>query len=162
MSNCDELLTYISKAAKFTIPVYGGYHKWLKKNGKCFTMKKGYRPTSRVQKVLDSFEAENKGCYGNSMRAALYDFDKDLQYYEGYYISKEVPIPIEHAWTVDKKTGKVVDATVLGPWKEAGREHGDITYFGTPIPNKYIMTESLRDECYMPRIGQYWSEKVEE
>jgi hypothetical protein len=154
-NGCAELLEYIGKAATFSIPVYGGYHKWLKKRGKCFTMEKGYRPSKRIKKTLDSFEPEIKGCYGNSMRAALYDYNKDLQYYEGYYISKEVPIPIEHAWTVDKKTGRVVDPTVL-----AWEKHGEISYFGTAIPNEYIMVKTMKDECYMPRIGQYWNEEV--
>lgn len=158
--DCAGLLEYVSKVSNFS-HTYGKYHKWLKENGKCFTVKKGYKPSKRIQKKLETFEAEVKGCYGNSLRAALYDYDKELQYYEGYFIDEKVPIPIEHAWTVDKKTGQVVDSTVLGAWtKIEDKEPGEINYFGLPIPNEYVMKESLRDSCYTPRLGQYWSEEV--
>ena len=160
-TKCGGLLEYVNMSAKVTQP-YGSYHQWLKKNGKCFTLKRGHKYSKRIKDKLESVEAHPSGCYGNSIRATIHDYDKELQYYEGYYISEGVPIPLEHAWTVDRNTGKVVDATIIGVWdkKKEHKNYGEVNYFGVPIPNEYVMAQSLKDSCYTARLGQYWKEKV--
>jgi hypothetical protein len=62
-----------------------------------------------------------KECYRNSAMMVIKHPEK-YDYVEGVYASPDLPIQIEHAWLVDKETGKVVDPT-LG-WRPKAAYHG--------------------------------------
>src|SRR5437899_3325324 len=63
-----------------------------------------------------------KQCYTNSLKLALRN--KAYTYVEGYAVYPKVPVPLEHAWCIDKEE-RVVDRT----WHyEEGTE-----YFGVPF-----------------------------
>jgi GNAT superfamily N-acetyltransferase len=78
-------------------------------------------------------------CYSNATKMMLRNPGK-YNYAEGYYASSHLPMPIDHAWLVEKKTGMVVDPT-LG-WQPTAR------YFGVAYPKQFVVTKMLENEYY--------------
>lgn len=78
-----------------------------------------------------------KYCYKN---AALLAMDEEnYTYVEGYaVISKELPVPLEHAWVVDNN-GLVVEVT----WEKPGSE-----YFGIPFNSCYLVEQLFKNRVY--------------
>ena len=62
-----------------------------------------------------------KHCYENSMKTALHD-SKRFGYVEGLVFGPGLPMPIPHAWVVDRNSNTVVDPT-LG-WVQGARYKG--------------------------------------
>jgi hypothetical protein len=79
-------------------------------------------------------------CFGNSMPYAI--TRKDVFYAEGYAMEPKVPIPIQHAWLVDR-TGAVIDAT----WDD-NKEH---VYFGIAFKHS-LVSEVLANNGNEPGI----------
>lgn len=67
-----------------------------------------------------------KQCYANAGKLALYN--SDMIYVEGVIAHI---IPIDHAWCVNRKTGKVVDPTL----KDGSNTKA---YFGIPFSTEYL------------------------
>ena len=61
-----------------------------------------------------------------------------IEYYEGYVIHKQLPLPILHAWNV--KDGRVIDTTLKNP--------EEYEYMGIRFDEKTIMREQLKHEVY--------------
>tara|TARA_R110000796_G_scaffold120506_3_gene234659 strand:+ start:497 stop:979 length:483 start_codon:yes stop_codon:yes gene_type:complete len=57
----------------------------------------------------ENYQTTIKACFSNSLNAWM--MEEDFDYVEGYYYTKGIPIAMEHAWNVCKKTGKVYDFT---------------------------------------------------
>lgn len=68
-----------------------------------------------------------RACFSNSISYAI--TREDVFYAEGYAIDPEIPIPIQHAWLVDRE-GAVIDTT----WDNA-REH---IYFGIAFTRSFV------------------------
>lgn len=75
-------------------------------------------------------------CYRNAALLALEN--DDFTYVEGVALPDFAPIPIEHAWVVDKK-GRVIDNT----WKTPGSE-----YIGIPISQSELSRMLVETEVY--------------
>jgi len=105
----------------------------------------------------DEFEAmEPKQCFGNAFNLVL--ANRDLTYVEGYGISNSVPIPIQHAWAVDK-SGNVVDPTWANPEERS--------YFGIPFKFDFVRDTVIEKETYgviddwargWPLLTELWKE----
>jgi hypothetical protein len=80
-----------------------------------------------------------KECYRNSALTVIRKPDK-YDYVEGYYASPDLPIKIEHAWLVDKETGKVVDPT-LG-WRPKA------AYHGVRFDRKFVIRKMVKNGYY--------------
>lgn len=124
--------------------VHYKFQKWFLDNAKSFT------EVDREQSELLSkkIQAEIKNCYYNSWRVANTDFS--LDYYEGFVIDKELPIPIEHSWLVNTR-GVVIDPTLIisgDRFKKQMKKYGVKTreginrigseYFGVKFTNKQV------------------------
>lgn len=108
---------------------------------------------NRVDKQQSEFlskkiQAEIKNCYYNSWRVANTDFS--LNYYEGFVIDEELPIPIEHSWLVDSR-GFVIDPTLIisgdrfkkqmkkyGGGEKDGSNRLGSEYFGVKFTNEQV------------------------
>ncbi|WP_276117994.1 hypothetical protein [Pararhizobium qamdonense] len=79
-----------------------------------------------------------KNCYANATAYAL--TNSDLMYAEGYAIEPELPIPIQHAWLVDR-SGTVIDPT----WRDANHH----VYFGIAFKTEFLaeMLEKTDGDC---------------
>ena len=77
-------------------------------------------------------------CYQNAGRLALYEGHK-YTYVEGFVSVHGVPI--QHAWVVEKATGKIKDPTI----KDAEGIGG---YFGIPFKEDYVRTVALRSKMW--------------
>lgn len=97
---------------------YSSSEDLVLKQGKFFT------PETRPADVKLGAKKE---CFSNAARLALER--SNLTYVEGYaMINDGLPLPIAHAWCVDKK-GRVVDNT----WENPG-----VAYFGVPFKTSYL------------------------
>lgn len=97
---------------------YSSSEDLVLKQGKFFT------PETRPADVKLGAKKE---CFSNAARLALER--SNLTYVEGYaMINDGLPLPIAHAWCVDKK-GRVVDNT----WEKPG-----VAYFGVPFKTSYL------------------------
>ncbi len=72
-------------------------------------------------------------CYYNSWKSAR--SNDNLEYCEGLAWKNDLPIALEHAWILDKRTGNVIDRT----WRDVE----DACYVGFVIPKEDV-AESLR------------------
>ena len=97
---------------------YSSSEDLVLKQGKFFT------PEKRPENIeLGS----KKECFANASKLALQR--SDLTYVEGYaMVNDRLPLPIAHAWCVDKK-GRVIDNT----WENPG-----VSYFGVPFKTSYL------------------------
>ena len=79
-----------------------------------------------------------KSCYYNSFQ--LLKEDLDLTYCEGYALEPELPLPLIHAWLVNKD-GRVIDPT----WNDC-----DAVYLGIPFDTKWfieLLRSRNREDC---------------
>ena len=109
---------------------YGGMEDYLLHEGKEFDV-----PDDPPQVKLGT----PKECYSNCDMRALREPAK-YDYAEGKYVSPRLPFPIDHAWLVDKQTGKVVDPT-LG-WQPKAR------YFGVQYSKQFVTKKLLQNKYH--------------
>ncbi len=80
--------------------------------------------------LIERYECKPKHCYENCFHA---DITGKFLYYEGYVISKHLPIAaIGHSWLVAKDNGDVIDVTLPCV------DHIGETYIGIGIPRDEV------------------------
>jgi hypothetical protein len=109
---------------------YGGTADFLQHEGEWFDL-----PDKAPQIKLMT----PKECFRNASVMALENPTK-YDYVEGLYVSSHLPMPIDHAWLVEKKTGKVVDPT-LG-WQPTSR------YFGVAYDKRFLVKKMRQNEYF--------------
>ena len=109
---------------KFTAPVL--LHEFVLKYGKVYT---GQTLPSRYR--LRTM----KQCFRNAK--AITERSKALTYCEGFIASKDLPLILHHAWTVNRK-GEVIDPTLraFGDLHASGGDRGH--YMGVLFPNWFV------------------------
>ncbi len=123
----------------------GPVYKYMVENGKQF---------NEVDiKASKEFAAQNGSklgeCFKNAQLGALVSPEK-YDYYDGHamvHSSDGKPlVPVEHAWMVDKQSGKVIDPTWV---KSTGGIKG-ADYFGLRIPYKDVMASITKTGTAQP------------
>lgn len=116
------ILRYI-KQLKLINPKGSGYYNFLLSKGDKYSsddiLKNGKLAEEYCIRII------SKACFYNAQQLAVFS-KGEFEYCEGYAISKNLGIPIEHAWNV--KDGKIIDIS----WKNG------IEYFGVRIPYEWI------------------------
>lgn len=129
MSNLKSYLTETTKGwAMLGHPAVS--ERFVLRNGQVFEGRKrpkGYR------------RGTPKECFSNSARLVQKDLF-GLRYVEGYVISKDLPIPILHAWAIDAED-RVIDVTIKEPEKHE--------YMGVVVSG----TELWRELCRLKHFG---------
>lgn len=87
-----------------------------------------------------------KECFENATQLVLEDPDR-YDYCEGFVVSTHTPIPIHHAWAVEKETGHAVDPT-LG-WRP------NSAYFGIQMSRTELVQQLLKNKVYGVLTTQY-------
>lgn len=105
------------------------FYQYLLTHGKQFNI----IDKEKSEKIRTERLCKLKECYYNAQLMAL---DSDMKYYEGYAVSGQLPIPVEHAWLVSN--GKVIDIT----WYDLSKPD----YFGLEIPKDFIRKNMLFTE----------------
>ena len=113
-------------------------YAWLLSTGQAYD---AYDPAT-IDKRRQNFAfntARPRSCFDNARKASM-RFE-DAVYVEGFYVTKDIGIPFEHAWTVI--AGKVYDPTALLMRFEVTE------YFGVEIPVYYLGILSHKSFLHM-------------
>lgn len=131
----DTMLSFFAKAqsARKSDLKYKSEHELVMKLGKKYETKPLPKDLKRGKPKL---------CYENASKIAISQPDK-YDYVEGFAITKtssgyEIPIPIGHAWLVDKSDGKAIEVT----WQEQGAAYKGIEVNRTYLAQTLIDTET--------------------
>lgn len=92
---------------------------------------KGYR----FQPLPDQYDKMTpQRCYANCMELMLRNLN--LIYVEGYAGVRNLPVPLNHAWCVEKGTNLVIDPTTSGCRY----------YFGVAFDRKYVIKQVANEK----------------
>lgn len=120
---------------------YLGFYTKNPKNENQFTLLNEFG--TEMNNELSSFDKpvlfnKKKECYRNAYLHSAHN--KDLIYCEGLAVSKNLPLPLEHAWCLDNE-GRVYDPT----WDDST----ECLYFGIAFRDKEWLNNLLiNQECY--------------
>jgi hypothetical protein len=98
------------------------------------TMGKPYEGALRPRGM---FQRTPKQCFSNTYK--LVDRHPEFTYVEGYAVTHDSPLPVQHAWAVDQH-GRVVDLT----WKAPERA----LYYGVEIPFETVRILAVKHGVY--------------
>ena len=115
---------------------------------------------------------EQKECFHNAQMLVLAeddlldDLDHHIQYFEGYFIRENLPIPIHHGWIAIN--GKVVDLTIRQDAEASsvegfedraiGEYPSDVHYIGIEIDKQDVL-DRLKDSSETHTILDDWNSK---
>jgi hypothetical protein len=102
-------------------------YKWILQKGRAFGQ---LAKQAELREIIKEYRysTQSRQCYYNSQMMAI-SSNGEIDYYEGYYLTEHLPIPLEHGFNVYK--GKVIDTT-------AYKKFGVAEYFGVKIPLSFI------------------------
>lgn len=83
---------------------------------------------------------ELRNCYANAASIAI--GNEELTYVEGYAMPMYPPLPVQHAWLVDKG-GNVIDVT----WGQGGIDTG-VEYVGIPFDADAVRRSARESEVW--------------
>ena len=118
------------------------FYKWVLKNGKSFN-----KINPKINKLENASNSQRQ-CYYNSQMLAL---SGKFEYYEGWYVTENINLPLEHGWNV--LNGKVIDVT------SHNRFNVD-EYFGIKIPINYIRKMILKTGYSDGFLGRYYYDEI--
>lgn len=135
------------------------YKTWFFENSTTFT-----EVDERLSKeIADRNQCRVKQCYHNVWISL--SSRPDFRYFEGYEMSKGIPIPIEHSWIVTAN-GKVVDPTMIlngttlqkqmkTDYKIIAEVNNEsrlpLEYFGMELPKEFVLKMGIKTQ----RSGSY-------
>lgn len=119
------------------------YYNFLLENGKSFEFQvyeNDVPPFIRRQQ-----------CFKNSFLMAI--VDDSIEYYEGFYVCEDIPIPLEHAFNIKGDAVEVSDFTA--------QKFGILVveWFGVKVP-KWILEEWLNGDQYLTPLQYYYRTKI--
>lgn len=76
-----------------------------------------------------------------------------IEYYEGFYVCGDIPIPLEHAFNIKGNTIEVSDFTA--------QKFGIpvVEWFGVKVP-KWILIDWLNGDQYLTPLEYYYQTKI--
>ena len=133
-----------------------GYYDALIANGRYYHQQPAYLSKKELKRVLV------KQCFANSLVAAFNEPDK-YAYIEGFYLSYELGLPMEHSWCLNKQTNQLADFTTT--------KFGISTdeRFGVEIDNKTLIQFAASEYadyltplqyCHRMKIGIFKEKKL--
>lgn len=128
------------------------YKEWLVANSTTFDFVN--KEESKI--ISKSTDSKIKSCYYNCMKGM---YPKKYKYFEGYVAMKKIPIPLEHAWLVNKK-GEVIDPTlIINSPNDSDRT--DSEYFGVEIDKFWLTKKCLKNKKSGPYLLEWVLEKID-
>ena len=106
---------------------------------------------SLVEKMDSDIGFETKQCYRNTQLAISFyggQTTHDIQYVEGYVISNDVPIPVQHAWI--ELDGTVAEITL----PKARIQSERWVYVGMPFENSVVREAINNRGAASPLAGE--------
>lgn len=142
----SQIIEYLIN--QLTLNYHTDFYIWVLKNGEFF-----YGNKRRFEEELELLDhhmirGNARECYYNSQMLTVSTNGK-YKYYEGWYQTDVIPIPLEHGFNV--YDGRVVDMTQSATRRSDG-------YFGVHIPVDYIRDHMFKTEMADTILGKYWAE----
>lgn len=147
MNVCKEMCEQFSQL----MPKPNTYEKWLLKGTVCEV-----KPLNAAEKqYIDTLvkmaggyrQFKPQQCYFNAQSLFLRDLGGKLEYWEGWWSSPDLPIPVHHGWLM--LNGKVIDVTNEALVRKYGEDR-ERHYFGVRIDRVALIKHQLRYETYSP------------
>jgi len=134
-------------------PTQKHYYKWLLDNLEYFTI----RDTKTEDRLLSTapFTIEPQQCFYNSQ---LLSVIKGYSYYEGWYLTDLLPVPLEHGFLVSND--KVIDVTSRLLEKKNIAKPGAVEYAGIHIPRDFIASYVLNHKKTSNLLYLYYCKEV--
>jgi len=134
-----NLKEYIEDLKKITEkdPNARKFYEWVLKNAKEFEEKDFGQLTEQEKKYVEEIKppVKPKQCYYVSQILAVSSRGK-LKYFEGWFLDRKIPIPLEHAWNVfDNKIVDLVEEKIHGQ---------PMAYFGVQIPTEFVAKNMVK------------------
>lgn len=112
----------------------------------------GFEPDKDAVRLVYDYQGllpsiNQKECFRNALLATL--VHDELEYWQGYYVTEGIPLPLEHAFNV--KDGKVVDFTSVK------FNISVVEYWGVKIPRE-VLQEYQKTEQYFTALEYYFRE----
>jgi 2'-5' RNA ligase len=129
-----QLQTYLETVRGFMASNFAGHADFKHKGVEDLVLSEGkyFNPAPRPKDIK---KQPDKECFKNAFQVMM---DHGHTYVEGYAFPKGIPLPIHHAWNVDKN-GKVIDST----WKEPG-----VAYLGVPLSDNFTLKHASETGVY--------------
>lgn len=143
-----------------------GFFEKLREHGTLFTEKAISEDIEEIAGSLKITKPEVKQCFMNSQKMSIYN--SDIEYWEGYWITEDLDIPVHHAWNVHK--GKLIDTTaevLYDRLRYVTQKDGSVLdtggygktkaqYFGVRIPGELIRSVILGEEVYSDLLAYHF------
>ena len=120
------------------------FYKWVLKNGKSFKE----IDDDWAELKYASNEHKQRQCYYNSQMFAL---GGKFEYWEGWYVTEGINLPLEHGWNV--LNDKVIDVT-------AHKRFNVNEYFGVKIPINYVRKMLVKTGYSDGYLGRYYFDEI--
>ena len=120
------------------------YYDFLLENGKLFEFQ-------IYENDIPPF-IEKQQCFKNSFLMATCG-NNSIEYYEGFYVCGDIPIPLEHAFNIKGDAVEVSDFTA--------QKFGIpvVEWFGVKVP-KQILIDWLNGDQYLTPLEYYYQTKI--
>ncbi len=144
------------------------YKTWFYENSSTFTTVDIDEKLSK--EIADRNNCRVKQCYHNAWISLS---SRSFRYFEGYEMSKGIPIPIEHAWLVSAN-GKIVDPTMIINGKQmqqqlkkdykiiaevSNESRLPLEYYGMEIPTEYVIEMGIKNKRTGSFLLDYFLER---
>jgi hypothetical protein len=94
-------------------------------------------------KMIERVRATPKQCYFNSQQATIMTSGV-WKYYEGWVLSENLPLPIEHSWNV--LSHQVLDLTLNPMTQKTPFRKDKLLYCGVNIPLEYVKKAFFKEK----------------
>ena len=142
----SDIIEHLKTFQKLLPEKQNKYYQWIIEHGKLFT-DDDRNKEKEFELIKQNYSHKEKECFFNSQ--ILLTINNKYQYYEGWYITERIPIPIEHGFIV--YDGKIIDITVNNRFKV-------IEYFGVRIPTEFVCIHIVKTGYSESMLFWYWKE----
>ncbi|MAH46017.1 hypothetical protein CMI37_09305 [Candidatus Pacearchaeota archaeon] len=140
---------YLKDLLRITHGKQKEFYEWVIRTGKSFEWEEITDPKMRDMLRMYRCGDKSRQCYYNSQLASL---NTPLDYYEGWYVTENLPIPLDHGFNI--YNGKVVDYTAYGKFKVE-------EYFGVHVPDNFILSFMDKTGMSDALLGRYYGEVID-
>ena len=139
---------YYNALSGFANPAITEFYGWLEREGRDYDPSVPFELAKKHRLLVHN--AVPRGCFQNARAAANRLVADGAEYVEGFYVTRDVGMPFEHAWVV--VDGVVFDSTALMMGFDI------LEYHGVVVPRRFL---TGRQHTYATPLQRYYRECVD-